>query len=285
MVQRGAEAAQSLRRCHRRARRAGADRGPLQRPRQVSSARSAPGAGRMPWPCSRIWPRRRPASAWCSGIEVCNRYETHVVNTARQALALVDDIGADNVMIHLDTYHMNIEEDDLVRPLRDVGDRLGYVHIGENHRGLLGSGHIDFTGFLPHPRRHRLPGSDHLRIILLGGGRAQPFLCAWRSGAICGPMAARLRCMPDSSPKASWKRRGRGQAPGRGAEPAAGELGIVDCCGGACRHRRGRRYNRAPRWVGVASLQALALQRLDRLPQPPVRPRRRLRSGDDRSGA
>nr|WP_214106591.1 hypothetical protein [Acrocarpospora catenulata] len=51
-------------------------------------------------------------------------------------------------MIHLDTYHMNIEEDDLVRPVRDAGDRLGYVHIGENHRGFLGSGHLDFTGFL-----------------------------------------------------------------------------------------------------------------------------------------
>ena len=60
---------------------------------------------------------------------------------------LADDIGADNVLIHLDTYHMNIEEDDLVRPVREVGDRLGYVHIGENHRGYLGSGHIDFTGF------------------------------------------------------------------------------------------------------------------------------------------
>ncbi|CCV07180.1 Xylose isomerase domain protein TIM barrel [Mesorhizobium metallidurans STM 2683] len=81
------------------------------------------------------------------GLEVCNRYETNVVNTARQALELADDIGADNIMIHLDTYHMNIEEDDLVRPLHLVGDRLGYVHIGENHRGLLGSGHIDFTGF------------------------------------------------------------------------------------------------------------------------------------------
>ncbi|MGE3875543.1 MAG: sugar phosphate isomerase/epimerase family protein [Parvibaculaceae bacterium] len=81
------------------------------------------------------------------GLEVCNRYETNVVNTAQAALALADDIGADNVMIHLDTYHMNIEEDDLVRPLHEVGDRLGYVHIGENHRGLLGSGHIDFTGF------------------------------------------------------------------------------------------------------------------------------------------
>jgi D-psicose/D-tagatose/L-ribulose 3-epimerase len=81
------------------------------------------------------------------GLEVCNRYETNVVNTARQALDLADEIGGDNVVIHLDTYHMNIEEDDLVRPLREVGDRLGYVHVGENHRGFLGSGHIDFTGF------------------------------------------------------------------------------------------------------------------------------------------
>ena len=62
------------------------------------------------------------------GLEICNRYET-------------------NVVIHLDTYHMNIEEDDLVRPVHEVGGRLGYVHVGENHRGLLGSGHIDFTAF------------------------------------------------------------------------------------------------------------------------------------------
>jgi D-psicose/D-tagatose/L-ribulose 3-epimerase len=81
------------------------------------------------------------------GIEICNRYETNVVNTTEQALALIDSIGADNVMVHLDTYHMNIEEDDMVRPVLEAGDRLGYVHIGENHRGFLGSGHIDFTGF------------------------------------------------------------------------------------------------------------------------------------------
>ncbi len=81
------------------------------------------------------------------GLEICNRYETNVVNTARGALRLADDIGEDNITIHLDTYHMNIEETDLVRPVHEVGDRLGYVHIGENHRGYLGSGHLDFTGF------------------------------------------------------------------------------------------------------------------------------------------
>ena len=81
------------------------------------------------------------------GLEICNRYETNVINTAADALRLADDIGHDNVLIHLDTYHMNIEEDDFVRPVHLVGDRLGYVHIGENHRGYLGSGHLDFTSF------------------------------------------------------------------------------------------------------------------------------------------
>ena len=55
------------------------------------------------------------------GLEICNRYETNVINTAGDALRLADDIGEDNVLIHLDTYHMNIEEDDFVRPVLEVG--------------------------------------------------------------------------------------------------------------------------------------------------------------------
>jgi hypothetical protein len=47
-----------------------------------------------------------------------------------------------SVLIHLDTYHTNIEEDGFMRPVLKVGGRLGYVHIGENHRGYLGSGHL-----------------------------------------------------------------------------------------------------------------------------------------------
>jgi len=81
------------------------------------------------------------------GLEICNRYETNVINTAADALRLADAIGRDNVLVHLDTYHMNIEEDDFVRPVHLLGDRLGYVHIGENHRGYLGSGHLDFGAF------------------------------------------------------------------------------------------------------------------------------------------
>jgi D-psicose/D-tagatose/L-ribulose 3-epimerase len=78
------------------------------------------------------------------GIEAVNRYESNLVNTAEQALELADQIGAGNVVVHLDAYHMNIEEQNLAGPIRLCGRRLGYLHIGESHRGYLGTGTVDF---------------------------------------------------------------------------------------------------------------------------------------------
>ena len=81
------------------------------------------------------------------GLEVVNRYESNLLNTATQALAMIDEIDAPNVVVHLDTYHMNIEEVDFMQPVLACGKKLGYVHIGESHRGYLGSGNIDFEQF------------------------------------------------------------------------------------------------------------------------------------------
>jgi D-psicose/D-tagatose/L-ribulose 3-epimerase len=81
------------------------------------------------------------------GVEVVNRYESNLLNTSRQAVAYVQDAGVDNLFVHLDTYHMNIEEPDMVTPVLGAGERLGYVHIGESHRGYLGSGTVDFDSF------------------------------------------------------------------------------------------------------------------------------------------
>lgn len=80
-------------------------------------------------------------------IEVVNRYESNLLNTSRQAAAYLDEIGSDHVSVHLDTYHMNIEEPDMFTPVLIAGSRLGYVHIGESHRGYLGSGSVDFDAF------------------------------------------------------------------------------------------------------------------------------------------
>ena len=54
--------------------------------------------------------RRAAEHGMTLGLEPCNRYETHLVNTAEQAVRLIERIGEPNVTIHLDTYHMNIEE-------------------------------------------------------------------------------------------------------------------------------------------------------------------------------
>jgi D-psicose/D-tagatose/L-ribulose 3-epimerase len=78
------------------------------------------------------------------GLESVNRYESNLLNTVEQTRAFAEATGAANVVVHLDTYHMNIEEDDLVAAIGRAGDRLGYVHIGESHRGYLGTGSIDF---------------------------------------------------------------------------------------------------------------------------------------------
>ena len=77
-------------------------------------------------------------------LEVVNRYESNVINTGREALEFLKEVDREGVSVHLDTYHMNIEESDLFQPILDTGDRLGYVHIGESHRGYLGTGSVDF---------------------------------------------------------------------------------------------------------------------------------------------
>ncbi len=80
-------------------------------------------------------------------LEVVNRYESNLINTAEQALSFISEVDRPNVYVHLDTYHMNIEERDMYTPVLACGPRLGYVHIGESHRGYLGSGTVDLTGF------------------------------------------------------------------------------------------------------------------------------------------
>ncbi len=80
-------------------------------------------------------------------LEVVNRYETNIMNTGQEGLEFLDQMNRENAFLHLDTYHMNIEEDGMEKAVLAAGNRLGYVHIGESHRGYLGTGNVDFTTF------------------------------------------------------------------------------------------------------------------------------------------
>ncbi|NWF67451.1 MAG: sugar phosphate isomerase/epimerase [Chloroflexi bacterium] len=78
------------------------------------------------------------------GIEPCNRYETYLYNTLGDVQEAIRTIGADNLKLHADTYHMNIEEEGFYNPIINTADVLDYIHMSESHRGLVGSGTVNW---------------------------------------------------------------------------------------------------------------------------------------------
>ncbi len=77
-------------------------------------------------------------------LEACNRYETYLYNTLEDVRETILAIGADNLKLHADTYHMNIEEEGFYRPLVATADVLDYIHMSESHRGLVGTGTVNW---------------------------------------------------------------------------------------------------------------------------------------------
>ncbi|WP_299862148.1 sugar phosphate isomerase/epimerase family protein [uncultured Hoeflea sp.] len=78
------------------------------------------------------------------GIEPVNRYETHLINTAAQSVAMIERIGAENMFLHLDTYHMNIEEKGAGNGIIAARAHLRYIHLSESDRGTPGEGTCDW---------------------------------------------------------------------------------------------------------------------------------------------
>jgi D-psicose/D-tagatose/L-ribulose 3-epimerase len=76
------------------------------------------------------------------GVEAVNRYENHLINTGWQAVEMIERIGADNIFVHLDTYHMNIEEKGAAKGILDAREHLKYIHLSESDRGTPGYGNI-----------------------------------------------------------------------------------------------------------------------------------------------
>ncbi|EKD88869.1 MAG: sugar phosphate isomerase/epimerase [uncultured bacterium] len=81
-------------------------------------------------------------------LEAINRYETNFINSALDARAFINEVGASNLKVLLDTFHMNIEEVDLPTAIRMTGDALGYLHFVDSNRQSPGQGHIDLISVL-----------------------------------------------------------------------------------------------------------------------------------------
>jgi len=77
-------------------------------------------------------------------LEPLNRFETDFINTCDQALKMVRDVGSPALKVHLDTFHMNIEEKDQAAAIRKAGKLLGHFHACGSGRGTPGHDHIDW---------------------------------------------------------------------------------------------------------------------------------------------
>jgi D-psicose/D-tagatose/L-ribulose 3-epimerase len=77
-------------------------------------------------------------------MEPLNRFETDFINTCDQGLKMIRDVGSRALVLHLDTFHMNIEEKNQAAAIRKAGKKLGHFHACGSDRGTPGNDHIDW---------------------------------------------------------------------------------------------------------------------------------------------
>lgn len=92
-------------------------------------------------------------------IEPLNRYETDFINTCGQALEMIKDVNHDAITVHLDSYHMNIEEKDSAKAILAAGSKLGHFHACGCDRGTPGNDHISWDTIVPALKKINYNGS------------------------------------------------------------------------------------------------------------------------------
>jgi len=114
------------------------------------------------------------------GIEPVNRFESHFINTAADAVKFIEDVGLPNVKVHLDTFHMIREETDFTQAVLAVGDRLGYVHACENQRGIPGTGMVPWPAFFKALRKVGYEGCMTIESFDPDIEGVAKLCCIWR---------------------------------------------------------------------------------------------------------
>ena len=112
--------------------------------------------------------------------EVVNRFEQYLLNTAREGVDFVKRLGSPNAKILLDTFHMNIEEDDMVCAIREAGSYLGHFHVGENNRRPPGSGKLPWMEMAAALEEIDYRGAVVMEPFILMGGAIPYDIKVWR---------------------------------------------------------------------------------------------------------
>jgi D-psicose/D-tagatose/L-ribulose 3-epimerase len=114
------------------------------------------------------------------GMEVLNRYEGYMMNTCEEALKFIDAVGSSHVKVMLDTFHMNIEEDNMAAAIRLAGDKLGHLHLGEQNRRVPGKGSMPWQEIGQALRDINYQGAAVMEPFVMKGGTIGSEIKVWR---------------------------------------------------------------------------------------------------------
>lgn len=119
-------------------------------------------------------------------LEACNRYETYLYNTLSDTRASILKVGSSNLKLHADTYHMNIEEEGFRKSILESADVLDYVHMSESHRGMVGTGTVNWDEVFMALRDAKFDGYLALESFAAVNPTIAAATCMWRAPKYSG---------------------------------------------------------------------------------------------------
>lgn len=160
-------------------------------------SRGLAGVVYAPWgvydPANKVIRAKRSAEAFAAinadlehydvtlGIEAINRFETDLVNTAAEAVAMAEASGSNRVGALLDTFHLNIEEKDVKAAITQTAERLVHFHVSDNDRGVPGSGHVPWDEVKSGLQAIDYDGWIVAEMFVIMGNPASADLNIWRN--------------------------------------------------------------------------------------------------------
>lgn len=113
-------------------------------------------------------------------LEVLNRFEGYLLNTAEEGTRFVKEVNEDNVKVMLDTFHMNIEETSIGDAIRTAGSLLGHFHTGECNRLVPGQGRTPWREIHDALRDIHYNGAAIMEPFVQTGGKVGSDIKVWR---------------------------------------------------------------------------------------------------------